>query len=105
MRARGGAEPADVAPAAAPPLSVRDLALTALAKAAIGASVLAAGFEAVSDDDYARVVIAEEWARAPRFDASGTSWLPLPFWVVGAAMRVFGRGLGTARFVSVLLGS
>jgi hypothetical protein len=76
----------------------------AIVKLGAGAAVLWTGFRAVSDDDYARVVIAEEWARAPKWDASGTSWLPFPFWIAGAAMKVAGRGLDTARGVAVLLG-
>ena len=34
----------------------------------------------------ARVVIAEQWVHAPRLDPSGTSWLPAPFWLNGAAI-------------------
>src|SRR6478672_10078245 len=80
--------------------------------AAIGAALLvlvaaalvrALGFRQVSDDDYARTVIAETWARAPRFDASGTSWLPFPFWLNGAAMAVLGRSLAVARAFAPLV--
>jgi hypothetical protein len=74
-----------------------DVTLVALAKTCIGLVVLAGGFRAVSDDDYARVVIAEELVRAPRIDASGTSWLPLPFWVTAAVLRLGGATLETAR--------
>jgi hypothetical protein len=73
-------------------------------RGAVSAVVLGSGFRAVSDDDYARAVIAEQWAHAPRWDASGTSWLPFPFWVTGAAMKLAGRDLVTARAVAVLLG-
>jgi hypothetical protein len=79
-------------------------AIVALAKVAASAAVLLGGFRAVSDDDFARVEIAERWARAPRWDASGTSWLPFPFWITGAAMRVAGRSLDTARVTAALLG-
>ena len=75
-----------------------------LLKAAVGAWVLASGFSHVSDDDYARTVIAEQFAHAPRLDPSGTSWLPLPFWVAGSAMIVFGRSLATARAIACVLG-
>lgn len=61
----------------------------------------ARGFHELSDDDHARVVIAETFARAPRVDASGTSWLPFPFWVTGGAMMVLGRSLETARTVAI----
>jgi len=74
------------------------------AKLAVSLAVLAGGVRAVSDDDYARVVIAQRFAEMPRLDASGTSWLPLPFWLYGAALRLFGDTLTTARVVAVLLG-
>lgn len=83
---------------------VRDVAVVGLVKAAAAVIVLAWGFSAVSDDDYARVVIAEDFARAPKLDPSGTSWLPLPFWITGLAMMVFGRSLEVARGVSIGLG-
>jgi hypothetical protein len=76
-----------------------------LAKLAIGAWILHQGFTHVSDDDYSRTVIAETFAHAPKLDPSGTSWLPLPFWIEGAAMAVFGRTLGVARAVAVVLGA
>jgi hypothetical protein len=65
---------------------------------------LRAGFAQISDDDYARTVIAESFAHAPKLDPSGTSWLPLPFWVYGAAMMLFGRSLATARALAFVLG-
>ncbi len=63
--------------------------------------VLGLGFRAVSDDDYARVVIAERWVAAPTLDPSGTSWLPLPFHVMGITMVGLGRSLVVARLASV----
>jgi len=73
-------------------------------KLLVSLAVLAAGFRAVSDDDYARVVIAERFVELPRLDPSGTSWLPLPFWVYGAGLRLLGVGLGAARVTAVFLG-
>jgi hypothetical protein len=87
-----------------PRLLARDVGVVAVFKAVVSAFVLVAGFRAVSDDDFARVVIAQSWAHAPRLDASGTSWLPLPFWVTGGTMMVFGRSLGVARAVAFVLG-
>ncbi|MFO0673955.1 MAG: hypothetical protein U0235_30765 [Polyangiaceae bacterium] len=82
----------------------RDAAIAALlACAKIGASIALVswlGFRQISDDDYARTVIAESFARAPKLDPSGTSWLPFPFWTTGAAMMAFGRSLGVARAVA-----
>jgi len=75
------------------------------AKLAVSAAVLALGFRAVSDDDYARLVIAQRFAESPSLDPSGTSWLPLPFWMYGAAFALFGNDLAVARGVALLLGA
>jgi hypothetical protein len=77
-------------------------AAAALARAMGAGAVLLAGFRVVSDDDFARVVIAQKFAAHPKLDPTGTSWLPLPFWIVGAAMRVFGSTLGAARAVAIV---
>jgi hypothetical protein len=74
-------------------------------KLLVSALVLARGFRAVSDDDYARVVIAQRFAEAPALDPSGTSWLPLPFWLYGSAFFVAGPDLGVARGVALALGA
>ncbi len=81
-----------------------DLALCAALKAAASALVLLSGFRAISDDDYARVVIAERFADAPALDPSGTSWLPFPFYGYGAALRLFGASLDVARAVACASG-
>ena len=81
-----------------------DLASLLALKAATGAWVLHHGFSHVSDDDYSRVVIAEQFAHAPSFDPSGTSWLPWPFWANGTAMLLFGRSLAIAGSVALLFG-
>jgi hypothetical protein len=91
-------------PQAKAPSLARDLGIVALAKVAACALVLAAGFRAVSDDDFSRVVIAQAWAHAPRLDPTGTSWLPLPFWITGSAMFLFGRSLDVARATACVLG-
>jgi Dolichyl-phosphate-mannose-protein mannosyltransferase len=75
-----------------------------LARICASLVVLATGFRAVSDDDFARVVIAEQWAHAPRLDPTGTSWLPLPFWLTGSVFLVLGRGLDAARAVAFVTG-
>ncbi len=82
------------------PLAADAIALVAL-KAAVSVWVLHQGFTHVSDDDYARTVIAQQLVHAPRLDPSGTSWLPLPFWLTGAAMAVAGRSLAVARVAAV----
>jgi hypothetical protein len=81
-----------------------DLGALFAVKGAIGAYVLHAGFSHVSDDDFARVVIAERFAHHPVLDPSGTSWLPFPFWVTGAAMLALGRSLAVAKAVAFVLG-
>jgi hypothetical protein len=73
-------------------------------KALAGAWAVHRGFSHISDDDYARVVIAERFAHAPSLDPSGTSWLPFPFWVDGAAMLLGGRSLGVATVMAWIMG-
>ncbi|MFO7178485.1 MAG: glycosyltransferase family 39 protein [Pseudomonadota bacterium] len=83
---------------------VRDAAAVVAVKALTTAAVLAGGFTAISDDDYARVVTALRFADAPALDPTGTSWLPLPFWIYGGALAVFGSDLGVARACAFVLG-
>ena len=78
--------------------------MVCLVKITVSLVTLVLGFRAISDDDFARVAIAEQWAITPKLDASGTSWLPLPFWITGAAMFVFGRRIEVAQAVAILLG-
>lgn len=82
-----------------------DVALLALGKFAVGFYVLHLGFSHVSDDDYARTVISQQFAHAPKLDPSATSWLPAPFWITGAAMAIAGRSLAVSRAVSTALGA
>ena len=82
-----------------------DLVALGVAKFAIAFWLFHRGFSHVSDDDYARTVIAELFAHAPKLDPSGTSWLPFPFWVTGGAMMAMGRSLETARAVGLLMGA
>ncbi len=80
-----------------------DAAALAAVKVVLSLWVLGHGFSHVSDDDYARTVIAEQFAHAARFDPSGTSWLPLPFWVTGTVMAAFGRSIAVARAAAIVL--
>lgn len=79
------------------------LPVAALVGIKIAASAWAhhVGFTHVSDDDYARITIAEAFVHAPRLDPSGTSWLPFPFWLNGAVMAVFGRSIAVAQAVAL----
>lgn len=79
--------------------------LVAVAHAAACLVVVALGFDHVSDDDYARVTLAQSFAHAPKLDPSGTSWLPFPFWALGSVMIVAGRSLATARVASIAFAS
>ena len=83
----------------------REVALLAVVHASACALALALGFDHVSDDDFARVTIAQSFANAPRLDPSGTSWLPFPFWALGSAMMAAGRSLAVARIASIALAS
>jgi hypothetical protein len=102
---RAGAPPAPPWGPGQPLVEGACVALLIGARLAIDAWVLRAGFSHVSDDDFARTVIAEQFAHAPRLDPSGTSWLPLPFWAAGAAMAVLGRSLEAARTIAIAMGA
>lgn len=84
--------------------SFRDAAAVVAAKALVSSLVLAGGFRALSDDDYARIVIAQRFAESPSLDPSGTSWLPFPFWLNGGAMLLLGPSVETAQVVAFALG-
>jgi len=83
--------------------NARELALLFAARGLACVAAWRAGFRALSDDDYARISIAQRFAQEPHFDPSGTSWLPAPFWAYGAAFRGFGTGLGVARTLAIVL--
>jgi len=82
---------------------VRDLTIVVAAQLALCALVRMGGLCAISDDDYARVVIAQEFAHSPSWDPAGTSWLPLPFWVTGGALMIGDASLDQARLISLIL--
>jgi hypothetical protein len=69
----------------------------------MGVALAKAGLFALSDDDFARVVIAQRFALHPRLDPSGTSWLPFPFFCMGGAMCWAGSSLSVARVVTEIL--
>ncbi len=73
-------------------------------KLAASLAVVGRYFFAISDDDFARIVIAQRFAEAPHLDPSGTSWLPAPFWIYGTAFRLLGGSLAVAQGVAVALG-
>jgi hypothetical protein len=81
----------------------RELALLLAARGLACVGAWLQGFRALSDDDYARVSIAQRFAHAPHLNPSGTSWLPAPFWLYGAAFRAFGSELGVARATAIAL--
>ena len=61
----------------------------------------ALGAPPVSDDDFARLTIAQGFALAPSWDPSGTSWLPAPFWLQGSVLALFGRDPFVAQGMAV----
>ncbi|MEP7051136.1 MAG: hypothetical protein ABJB12_12330 [Pseudomonadota bacterium] len=81
--------------------SGRELALLIAARGLACLVAWAYGFRALSDDDYARISIAQGFAAVPRWDPTDTSWLPAPFWAYGSAFRAFGTDLGVARAAAV----
>ncbi len=81
--------------------NARELALLFAARGLACVAAWVQGFRALSDDDYARISIAQRFAHAPQLDPTGTSWLPAPFWVYGAAFRTFGTGLSVARTTAI----
>ncbi len=78
--------------------------IIATAKTVVSLALLWSGFRSISDDDFSRVAIAQQFAIHPHLDPSGTSWLPLPFWVYGGTMKAFGLSLATAQITAILLG-
>ena len=85
------------------PLAAVVGAAVAVAYALAAFLVRSRGFVAISDDDFARVVIAQSWAAHPALDPSGTSWLPVPFWLYGLIFRVAGSSLAVAWGAAILL--
>ena len=81
----------------------RELALLFGARGLACVAAWRSGFRALSDDDYARISIAQRFAQEPCFDPTGTSWLPAPFWAYGAAFRAFGADLRVARTLAIVL--
>ncbi len=82
----------------------RDALVVGAAKVGALALVAYGGFTALSDDDYARIVISQRFAATPAWDPTGTTWLPLPFWLDGTLMAVFGTSVGVARASTAILG-
>lgn len=78
--------------------------IIAAVKTVISLGLLWTGFRAISDDDFSRVTIAQRFALEPELDPSGTSWLPLPFWVYGGVMKAFGTSLAVAQITAIVLG-
>jgi hypothetical protein len=74
-----------------------------LVRLGVSAAVRAAGFHSLSDDDFARISIAQAFAHSPKLDPTGTSWLPAPFWAEGGAMMAVGRSLGAAHAFSAAM--
>ena len=89
-------------PAPAWRITLGDAAIVTLGQLAISWKAWALGARAISDDDYARVVIALQFVEAPSLDPSGTSWLPFPFLLVGSVMSLTRATLGVAQITAVI---
>ncbi len=82
-----------------------------LARLGLQAALLRAGFQALTADDFGRVVQAANWAASsaanpaalPRLEAGGV-WLPLYNVLYGLALRVYPDLLLTPRAVTLALG-
>ena len=61
------------------------------------------GFQALTADDWARVVLAAIWAREPFLQWCGV-WLPFHMYTYGAALRVIWELLWVPRAIGVVLG-
>jgi len=79
-----------------PQRSVALIAILLLSRALINWAWWRHGFFAISDDDFARIGIAQQFAHAPSLDPSGSSWLP--FWLLGSWLKVFGLSLKAAQW-------
>ncbi len=75
-----------------------------VARTSLSLAILHDGFRALSDDDYSRIVIAQQFAAHPSIDPSKTSWLPFPFWLYGTLMAGLGSSLAVARGLGFALG-
>jgi hypothetical protein len=82
-----------------------DVVAIAVGHALLCVGARSLGLDHISDDDFARVTIAQAFAHAPKLDPSGTSWLPFPFWVTGGLMLVVGRSLAIVRALSISIAS
>lgn len=79
------------------------LSLLLLTSLAIQFSVRTAGFEALSADDFGRVIVAALWVRDPQPIWHGV-WLPLHTYLVGSLIWLTGELLWTPRLLNMLLG-
>jgi hypothetical protein len=89
-------------PAPAWRTSLGGIAIASLGQLVISWAAWSLGARAISDDDYARVVIAQQFVAAPSLDPSGTSWLPFPFLLLGLAMSLTQATLLVAQVVTLI---
>ena len=64
-------------------------------------SVFVSGFRSMGPDDFAKILMSQDWARAPFFASPNYVWLPLEFWVLGSSLRIWENPY----FVSLLVNS
>lgn len=80
-----------------------DLLAAAALRCAVVGVVWQTGFCSVSDDDFARVALAQQFALSPALDPTGSSWLPFPFWVQGIVFRLLGTDFEIAQYTQLVL--
>jgi hypothetical protein len=77
------------------------VALLLLVKLLFEFSVFVNGFRSMGPDDFAKILISQDWAHAPFFASPNYVWLPLEFWILGTSLRIWENPY----FVSLLVNS
>lgn len=72
-----------------------------LAKISFEFWVFMSGFRSMGPDDFSKILISQEWSQAPFFVLLPHVWLPLEFWTLGVALRIWSNPY----FVSLLINS
>jgi hypothetical protein len=74
------------------------LAVIFAAKATIAFALYSIGFAGVSADEYARSILAMEWAHNPYLVVGQTAWLPFELYIDGSLLRLIPDPLWLPRF-------
>jgi hypothetical protein len=85
-------------------LATLALALVIVARVLVQLALYAAGFQALTADDFGRVVIADIWLRSPHAIWQGP-WLPFHTYVIGIALYIWHDLLVVPRIIAFAFGS